>query len=182
MLFFIIILGAIGAIFTALLETKEWLSSNQTIFKLFYTQILVSFMGPVLFSVIYSYKDSIFLPILLGLVFIFISFIHLGIITLPRKFNYYFSIHLILICTISALSGLDWHDAIAGPLIFLIFLPVLLLFTQKISKFNGKSRENVNELLELSGILNSIFIFVIGLVIASDRVKFLKKIAQLLFN
>jgi len=181
-LLFIIILSTISAIFTALLETKESFSSNLPISKPYRNQIVFASIGFVLFFLIYFLKDFGVIQIILGLVFIFISFVHLEIISLTKRLTCHISIHFILICTISALSGLDWNEAILGPISFLVLVPSITFFSQKLSNFSGKSRENVNELLELTAAINSIFIFVIGLVIASDRIKFLKKIARWLFN
>ncbi len=182
MLLILIIFGAIAALFCALLETDMWLSSRQPILNQFYKQFFLAATAPILFFVIYTYKHLTLLIFISGLVFIFISFVHLGIISLAKKLNYYFAIHLILICTISALSGLDWIESIFGPLSYLIFLLFFLSNSQKLSTVKGKSRENMTELLELSRILNSIFIFIIGLVIASDEVRYLKRILSLFYN
>ncbi len=182
MLLIIIILGAIAALFCALLETDVWLSSRQSILNQFYKQLFAAATAPVIFIVIYTYKHFTLLILISGLVFIFISFVYLGIISSAKKIKYHFSIYFISICSISAMSGLDWIESILGPFSFLIFLLFFLTISQKLSTVKGKNRENMNELLELFGILNGIFIFILGFAIASDEMKFFKRIVNLFYN
>ncbi|KAA3610379.1 MAG: hypothetical protein D8M58_05815 [Calditrichaeota bacterium] len=181
MLVLTIFFAGTSAFFTALLETNIWLSANQPLPKQGIKQVFPSLLGPVLFSVIYLHNHFV-IQLISGLLFIFISFAQLGIIKFKKEFAYYFTVHFLLICAISALNGLAWQQAVWGPISFLFLTPPLIFISRKLSKFSGKSRENVNELLELTGIVNSIFIFIIGLVIASDRVRFLKKIVNWIFN
>jgi hypothetical protein len=182
MFLFIILLGVLTAVFSALTQVEMGRPENKTFYKQLLQKLPALLMSAILFYLIFTFRNITLLALLLGLSFIIISFIYLGILPASSKKPGLFSVHFLLISSLAALSGLAWQEALWGPFVFLALFPILKMASNTLKKFSGKSLENVNELLELSGVVNSIFIFIIGLIIASDRVRFLKKIAQWLFN
>jgi hypothetical protein len=182
MFLFIILLGALTAVFSALTEVEMGRPENEPLYKQLLHKLPALLVSAILFLLIFTFRNIPVLALLLGLSFIVVSFMQLGILPAISKKPGLFFVHFLLISSLAALSGLARQEALWGPLLFLALFPVLRMATKALKKFKGKSLENVNELLELSGVVNSIFIFIIGLIIASDRVRFLKKIAQWLFN
>ncbi len=123
--------------------------------------------------------------IAIGLFLLVFAFSRLGVYPLPGYFvsaRGLTALHLILMAVISAMSGLPMMDSI---LVFLLFVPFTMLsivvFKGPFIRYRRKKVENVKLLLELFSVLDGIFVFIITLIIVSDRVRFLEKIANQVF-
>ena len=123
--------------------------------------------------------------VIIGLFLLVFAFSRLGIYPLPGYFvsaRGVTALHLILMAVISAMSGLPVLESL---LVFLLFVPFTLLsvivFKGPFKRYRRKKVENVKLLLELFSVLDGIFVFIITLIIFSDRVRFLEKIAHQVF-
>ncbi len=126
--------------------------------------------------------------ILLSLPVLFYSFILLGIIpaghkTIERLRQRSHGIYGFTIILLWAVSGIPFPRDVAGVLIFSISLVLVLKFSEKriFSFMDGKNSQNVYKILELFHLLGGIFLFITVLIVASDRVRFLRKIVDYFF-
>ena len=175
MIFFLICLSLTNAIFAGI-----DFSQNERLFsiKIFLTAlilVIIFYFANLLFSgyIIYS--------IVWGIVFIISGFSYLGI--LPFKLTYPLSLYssLLLLLAAGFLSGFKMNFLII--LLFVYFLTMIFtLYGFRFFQKRVKSSENVKELLELNQVLYGIFYFIYGIILATNRVEFLKRIAEILFN
>ncbi|GEM_PF-6097755 len=124
----------------------------------------------------------------LGLIFLLYSFILLGIIPgrngclqwLNR--NSYWA-YAPITALLWSVSGIPPAARIMGVTLFMLLLIPTLLTAEKrpFSFMEEKYSQNVDKILELFHLLGGIFLFITVLVIASDRVRFFKKIVDYFF-
>ncbi len=120
-----------------------------------------------------------------GLILLFFSFIILNIIPSRQtawiyalKTHSYWSYGASL-SIIWAISGLPYRQTAIAVVLFIAVLFIISRYTP-IKKETYS--ENVKKILELFHLIGGIFQFVVVLIIATDRVRFLEKIARYLFE
>jgi hypothetical protein len=182
LLFVVVLIGCLCAFFASLMEFNDQVFLKTTKLYPVYNQIPLIFFAQFLFILVYNFQHY-FVFLLIGVFFILVGFYYLGIITFSNiKIHRHFTIQTMLISVVSAISGLIWQEAIWGVISFAFSFSLFYTILKKGKNYFLKNRKNVNELLELFQIVNGIFIFVIGLIIASDRIRILKKIVNWFFT
>lgn len=179
MFLFILIIALLNAFFAAISRTQNFYDgSYKSVTK---SLVLLNASSIVLFALVYIFRGQTIFLVLLGLVFLTISFSYLGILNLKNLPEWNPSVvHSFFISVISAISGLTLKQAV---IILAIYFITLILMNHFVFRFTHsyEKDEKIIELMDLFKVLNGLFFFVLGLVIASDRIRFLKKIANWLF-
>ena len=133
------------------------------------------------FALIFLLKTQTYLLIVLGIIFMIFSFIYLGIINADKLKNWKpFTMHALFMAVISGISGLSWEYGVGSLTGYFLFLFAFFLPALRLQKKTA-GNPNIAELTELLQVINGMFFFIIGLIIASDRIRFLEKIARWLF-
>jgi len=176
-LIFIVLLGCFAGFLAAVQEFTRLFFSKSTLQFTVYKQLPAAFFAQVLFIVIYNFQHYLVI-LFTGVFFILAGFYYLGIISFTKiKFHYHFTLLAMLIAIISALSGLIWFEAIWGIVGFVLSFAFFYSILRQSKDYFLKRKKNVSDLLELFQMINGIFIFILGLITASDRIRFLQKIA-----
>lgn len=179
MFLFILIIALLNAFFAAISRMQGFYDeSYKTGSK---SLLLLNISSVLLFALVYILRGQTLFLIFIGLIFLMISFSYLGILRLKNLPEWKPSVvHSFFISVISAISGLTLQQSVIILSIYFITLIILNLFVFRFALSYDKD-EKIIELMDLFKVLNGLFFFVLGLVIASDRIKFLKKIANWLF-
>lgn len=177
MFFLIIIIALLSAFFATVTEYNNL--KALTVIELIKKRSLLIIVSLPVFIMVFYFQSHYFLLLALGLTFLLLSFIYLGIIDFKRFTEWHsLGMHAFFIAVVTAISGLSLSNAVLSFVSFFVFLLIFLSIATRIKSYGT---ENTNELLELFQVINGIFFFVLGLVIAADRIRFLQKIAKWLF-
>lgn len=145
----------------------------------------VIFLSLGLWILYYFFLNDFIARFLIGLLLLIFAFARLGIYNLPpflKRPENIAAVHLLIMALIAAMSGLAPAESLISFLIFVPFILTAVQFLEKpCQKYKSKKVENVKLLLELFSLLDGILLFIITLIITSDRVRFLEKIAHQLF-
>lgn len=176
------LLSALTALFAAVLE---WEQNREQKIKI---RILKEFVMPAV-ALLFVWGANLFsfsaVHIGSGILFIFVGYNLVGVFANVPKNTFILRIPVVvfglLITVVAIMSGLEQTQI--GLLIALYFILYKLLYTliDKTDIFITTRNKNVNDLLELNRVYSGIFTFIIGLIIAADRIRFLEKIARWLF-
>jgi hypothetical protein len=166
------------AVVSAILTSVEKITYTTTKgYKQTLYNILISIF---LFFLIFLFREHYILTLLAGLVIIYCGFCKLGIFN--NHSGYFFNpflIYILMIIILSAKSdfslGLTLAVAVLYGILYFVFT-----FLLKIIQIN-KTNAYFKELSGLTLVLNGLFLFITGFIIAIDRVEFLEKIAVQIF-
>lgn len=167
------------AIFTLLLELED-----NTLYKrnCISSPVLFSaFLNLIIFFGIFYYQHVLIL-LLCGILIILKGFSYLGIVNIKLLNNITnLNAHSFLVAVMCASANIELENELFIFLgfYFVFFLTAPILSSSK--KFDPKNNEFLTVLLELNRILAGIFMFIVGLVIATNNIMFLEKIANKLF-
>jgi len=179
MIYLLHIIAIGSALFAALLEKDDFLSkeikSKTSVSSLF---ILVGIAVYILF---FNYWYSLSLLISSGLIYLVVSLIYLDVFGNKHRLNH-FAVLLIMVFILTAISRIPLSNAIYVPITFIFTNQGFTFSLKKLLNNSAKSTENVKQTLELIRVLNGILLLIIGLIFATNRITFLERIAQYLFN
>jgi len=179
------LLIALISLFMALLSVPFLSQERQQTKTLIFHGFGAIILSVGLWMLYFFLLNSFVSHFIIGLILLGFSFARLGVFSLPKYLESGESIavvHMLVMAVISAMSGLPPVESLVA---FLLFIPFLLigipLLKAMFNRYRRKKVENVKLLLELFAVLDGIFVFIITLIITSDRVRFLEKIADQLF-
>ncbi len=175
MIFFLIILSLANGLFTGI-----DLAGNKLFLK---PKILLLTAGIIIIFYLMNFflSGQIYDEVTWGIFFIFCGFSYLGIIRKQIKYPLSFFTSALVLTAISLSVGVDSNFLLI--LLFVYFLMILLTwYGFKVINQRIKSTENVKQLLEINSMLYGIFYFVVGITLATNRVEFLKRLAETIFN
>ena len=175
MIYTLFVLALISAIFTTIShDTRKKSFSN------FVMIIFTLIFAPLLFLLFKWYNYSILLLIIAGLLLVYFSFVHLGILN-KTSILHEFYIQLFLMVVFSATLHLDWSVAVWGPISYIIFYAILNLGIIRLKPAFQKNSDIANQGFELLRTLNGIYLMIFGLTLATNRIGFLAKLIHMLF-
>lgn len=133
-----------------------------------------------LFLLFQKYNHSVLLLIIAGLLLVYFSFDHLGILN-KTSILHEFYIQLYLIVVFSATLHLDWSVAMWGPISYIIFYTVIHFGIDRLKPAFQKNSDFANQGFELLRTLDGIYLLVFGLTLATNRIELLAKLIHMLF-
>jgi len=178
MILLLILLALFSAFFAVILEKEELSLENKT--SRYLTHLIFIALGMLVFVLYYWNSGSLLLIITAGIIYILISLIYLDIFANKYFFNH-FSIHLILNFILNAIVNISWYSAILILLIFIMTYLGLFYMLNRLINDKLNQSDNIKQLFELGRILNGIYLLIIGVIMATDRIEFLEKLARYLF-
>ena len=144
--------------------------------------VLFSFIfNLIIFFLIYYYQPDLLL-VICGVLIIIKGFSYLGILNFKVLSGInHLTIHSFLAAVIISSSQLLLENSIfiLAGFYFIFFISAPIINSIKIN--NTKSSELLTFSLELNRTITGMFMFIIGLVIAANRIPFLEKIAEKFF-
>jgi len=150
--------------------------------------LIVSLLFAAPFLILPAYWSGfVMAQIVLGTFFVLFCFLLLSMLPaelLPLKLaeGICFRIYLPFCALVAGISGIGLLQAVVAVLIFAALWIVLKPIWPRFLEMLFKSRENVKEFLALNRQLLGIFTFILALVIATDRVRFIENFVKWLFN
>lgn len=178
MVLLLILLALLSGSFVVILEKEELFPVEKK--SRYMTSLIFTVLGIAIFILFHWNSNSLILIITAGIIYIFISLIYLDIFAKQYFLNHFF-IHLILIFILSALNNISLNFTILIILIFISIRSGLFYLLGRLIKDSLNQRDNTGQLFELGRILNGIYLLIIGIILATDRIEFLEKMAQYLF-
>lgn len=174
MFILVLLIILIAIVFSILLEYED---NTLYIRNCISSSVIFTFIfNCLIFFLIYYYQHE-FILLICGLLIILKGFSYLGILNFKfiSKINPFISYSFLASVVISS-SILPFESAL------FIFIGFYFLFFIIAPILNSlKSSEFLTILLELNRVISGIFMFIIGLVIAANRIPFLEKIALKIF-
>lgn len=175
MIYTLFVLALISSIFTTIShDTRKKSFSNSVMI------IVTLILAPLLFLLFKWYNYSVLLLIIAGLLLVYFSFIHLGILNKTSVIHEFY-IQLYLIVVFSAALHLDWSSALWGLISYIVFYTILHLGITRFKQSFQKNPDIVSQSFELLRILNGIYLLIFGLTLATNRIEFLAKLIHMLF-
>ncbi len=187
MFVFILLISVLAAVFVLSCDYELRLEKSGQSGYGFYS-MAVSVLFSALFLVLPTYWDGfVIAQIFLGTIFILFCFLLLTMLPaelLPLKLaeGICFRIYLPFCALVAGISGIGLVQALIAVLTFAVLRIALRPIWPRFLEMLFKSRQNVKELLELNRQLLGIFTFILGMVIATDRVRFIENFVKWLFN
>lgn len=154
-------------------------SAYKNLFKMFSSAIAATVILIILNS--QSPYGNI-LTMSLGVFIMYLGFSRLGMFKIiNNNFLNNLSVHLILLILLSIQSDFSILYISLIILLFIIFYYAMLIILREIVFKKIRNRKDFKHLLELVTVIDGIFLFILGFVLAIDRIEFLEKIGKTLF-
>jgi hypothetical protein len=178
MIFLLVIIAVVSALFTSILEKEDLLLRKSKPGYLF--SWLSGLLAICAFLLFYNYPNTSFLKISTGVIYLALSLVYIGVWSRHSRLNH-FAIHLILVFIMTALSQISWNLAVSFALLFIIAYFLFNFILKKLKSDTKEARENVIQGFELTRVLNGLYLLIIGLALGGDSIHFFWRIADFLF-
>jgi len=175
----LLIISLISAVFAVVLEYEDAL--HKSVKPRYIINGLFIIIGIAVFFIYREYWYSYTFLIPAGFIYTLISFIYLEVISVRLRLNH-FSVHLIMIIIMAAISRTGLIEAMYMLMVFIFSYIFFSVIIKKFLKSIKQKTENIKSLFELLRIVNGIYLFIVSLIFTTNRIHFLERIAQFLFD